>query len=36
MDNFMAIVPVLAIGMMAFLFVQFVLDVIRGKYRTEK
>ena len=36
MDSFMAIIPMIAIGTMAFLFLQFVVDVIRGKYRTEK
>jgi len=36
MDSFMAIVPFIAIGTMAFLFLQFIVDVIRGKYRTEK
>lgn len=36
MDSFMSIIPVVAIGTMAFLFLQFTVDVVLGKYRTEK
>jgi len=36
MDSFMSIIPMVAIGIMGFLFLQFIVDVIRGKYRTEK
>jgi hypothetical protein len=33
MENLMSIVPLVAIGTLAFLFGKFLVDVARGKYR---